>query len=466
MTPAAPSARWLALVTALAATGCGGGDTATPGATLDHINLSTPALTPLAPGQQLALTATAIADDGSVVAETFQWTSSAITIATVTQAGLVTGVAAGTDTISVSAGGKSAQVVVIVTAGNGSGTHVFADLAAGYDYTICGRATNGTGWCWGRNLAGQIGDGTMFSRLVPTQVSGGLTFAEIETGQNDTCGRTAAGAAYCWGNVIGNGTPNNALVPTAVTGGLTFAHLAVAAGTSCGLTTAGLVYCWGGNVSGTLGNGANFFAPTPLNGGMTFATISSYNNFACGLTAAGVAYCWGAGINGQDGDGVSMDRSTPTAVSGGLTFAHLATGWAHGCAATSAGTTYCWGTGGSGQLGNGATTNSQLTPTPVSGGFAFSQLALGTSHSCGLTASGAAYCWGDNTFGQLGDGTTAMRLVPTPVSGGLAFVKIVASHVNTCGLTAAGVAYCWGENVYGEIGDGTMTDRSVPTAVH
>jgi len=84
--------------------------------------------------------------------------------------------------------------------------------------------------------------------------------------------------------------------------------------------------------------------------------------------------------------------------------------------------------------------------------------------------SGAAYCWGYNAYGQLGDGTTTDRLVPTPVAGGLTFAAVSAGPIvpfygHTCGVTTSGTAYCWGDNFRGELGDGTTTQRLVPTAV-
>ncbi|MGQ0642048.1 MAG: RCC1 domain-containing protein [Gemmatimonadaceae bacterium] len=85
--------------------------------------------------------------------------------------------------------------------------------------------------------------------------------------------------------------------------------------------------------------------------------------------------------------------------------------------------------------------------------------------TCGRTSTGAAYCWGDNRWGQLGDGTTVDRLVPTLVVGGLDFAELDTGGVHTCGRTTAGVVYCWGSNTEGELGDGTFFDRHVPTKV-
>ena len=82
-----------------------------------------------------------------------------------------------------------------------------------------------------------------------------------------------------------------------------------------------------------------------------------------------------------------------------------------------------------------------------------------------MTAAGAAYCWGDNALGQLGDGTNTQRNIPTPVSGDLTFAYLKAGDLSTCGVTTTGVGYCWGDNEYGQLGNGTRTASLVPSKI-
>lgn len=142
----------------------------------------------------------------------------------------------------------------------------------------------------------------------------------------------------------------------------------------------------------------------------------------------------------------------------------LASGEAHSCAVADAGEIHCWGENAFGQLGDG-TRVSRPFATRVSGAESFTQVVAGTAHTCALATSGKAYCWGNNSDGQLGDGTRTSSMRPVLVEGSETFVSLTAGSSHTCGLTPSGAAYCWGGNGRGQLGDGSTGSQSVPTAV-
>jgi alpha-tubulin suppressor-like RCC1 family protein len=258
--------------------------------------------------------------------------------------------------------------------------------------------------------------------------------------------------------------------------------------TVCGLTAPKVAYCWGYGEDGQLGDGTTpEERPIPslvqAPAGVTFGSISAGSSHSCAVTVAptaGEVYCWGEGGSGQLGNGSTSSHALPVKVAApaGVVFAQVSVAtWGHTCAVASApsGVVYCWGYGNEGQLGNNTTPQQQATPVPVTmpADVTFSQVSAGGNHTCALAAgtSGAAYCWGYNGYGQLGDSTGNNKLVPTKVKppgapGAVSFAQVDAgSYYHTCARTAAGVAYCWGNNDYGQLGDNTNTTRIGPTLV-
>ncbi len=373
-----------------------------------------------------------------------------------------------------------------------------ASISAGGEHA-CGIA-NGAAYCWGENFSGELGDGANTNSAVPVAVdtsgaAAGQTLAQVSSGYSHTCALDAAGRAYCWGlnsyGQLGDGTTTNSSVPVAVDtsgalAGKTLTQIASGIVATCALDSAGAAYCWGANSYGQLGDGgtANSSVPVAVRTTTTLAGRSltqitvGYEN-ACVLDSAGQAYCWGLNSYGQLGDGNTTSSGVPVTVDSsglpaGQTFTQISATWFHTCAVDSAGAAYCWGRNSAGQLGDGSSSSSSVpVAVDVAGALAgqtITQVTVGAYDTCALDAAGDAYCWGGNSYGQLGDGSTTNSAVPVAVNtggalAGKSLIQVSAGIWHTCALDAAGAPYCWGGNASGELGDDNYSPSAVPVLV-
>ncbi len=384
------------------------------------------------------------------------------------------------------------------------------------DATACGLITLGHAYCWGLDNHGQIGIATdrvcfpgtdpgaivedsvkttaLPCSLEPGRISREIDFATISAGDSTGCGISTAGRAYCWGmgrhGELGNGLPGDASKPGIVSSTVTFTSVSVGGSHACGIATSGIAYCWGSDQFGQLGDARLVNSTTPIpvatgNGPTVFASISAGFRHTCGVTASGDAYCWGDNTFGQVGDGSSGAGDfvdMPTLVVGGLSFASISAGGDHTCGITTGGAAFCWGDNTVGQLGNGSVGGASVVPTSVAGAPAFTRISastgtrtippfpalpipfklFGRGHTCALTAAGAVWCWGDDTDLQLGRGQytggsglsgSAQQVSNGEKPGSAVFTSISTGSRSSCAVANDGNAYCWGSNVHGALGN-------------
>lgn len=185
------------------------------------------------------------------------------------------------------------------------------------------------------------------------------------------------------------------------------------------------------------------------------------------------AKCWGYGRWSQLGNGWFVSYPVPVDVKGLLNITAVSANGGHSCALLTSGKVKCWGNNSNGQLGDGTTTTiariaaSPLSMPDVEGLSDVVQVSAGGLHTCALLKSGSVKCWGYNATGQLGDGTSGTdRRTPVDVVGLTGVTQISASGGHACAVLINGTAKCWGWNGFGQLGDGTSgTSKLTPVDV-
>jgi alpha-tubulin suppressor-like RCC1 family protein len=257
--------------------------------------------------------------------------------------------------------------------------------------------------CWGQgNLTAAVG--SFGNKFEPTKLNTTLKFVLVGAGGNTSCGNTSGGM-YCWGEAVGK-----PLSPMAVGSYINFSSIAVGNRHVCGVvsTSTTTTYCWGDNQYGQIGAPPSvvFFAGY-VNQSWFYPTsrVVTQEDFTCSDRTDGAVECAGLGTYGQLGNnqaGPGTQTIVPVVVGGGQQLHGVTTGSRHACALDANSEAWCWGDDTRGQLGDNVSGLSSFTPQHVLGGVRFRALAAGLSHTCGISADNHIFCWGDNTFGQLG----------------------------------------------------------------
>ncbi len=421
-----------------------------------------------------------------------------------------------------------------------------ASLSAGYAHA-CMIDDSGQVDCWGWNGGGQLGIDGSRSRVAVRVESLPPNIAAIAGGTMHSCALTADAVVVCWGGNslgelgrdTGGQVVGNAPEPVA---GLDVGVTAVAGSRShsCALTGAGGIECWGSNEAGQLGGsqaGAGEYSAVPIEvplgpaiGMPPVAAVSVGSWHSCAIDDVGDVRCWGYNGFGQSGIDpataylvVVSAASPPPSVNFAVNATQVAVGGYHTCALLDGGAVECWGWNGEGELGNGSIgeDTSSFAPQAVSGfdgNLPVEQIAAGEFHNCALLATDEVRCWGDNGWGQLGDGTVTTSSEPVAVvglppgeiesiaagydfscahysngetrcwgnhrngelgAGGALFrpdpvlvqglpepiVDIESGNVHVCALGKSGTVSCWGRNYDGQVGDGSALDRPIPVAL-
>lgn len=344
-------------------------------------------------------------------------------------------------------------------------------IGIGWNHSLA-IATDGALLTWGANGFGELGQGDRSHRNLASMVNAPDTrWRVVAAGSRHSCGIQDDGSLWCWGvNVhgqLGVGDTTERLSPTRVGTESDWIEVQCGGLHTCGIRADGSLWCWGANPAGQLGLGmrtGDQWTPQRVGTLTGWRRLAAKARFNCALRPDDSLWCWGDNSDGQLGTGDTMDRLAPTQVLPGQRWTWVRQGPLHTCAINTEGALYCWGANGSGQLGNGTTTGSRV-PVQVGTERDWVVVSAGFDHTCGIRQGGRLYCWGSNSAGQLGLGDTTMRTTPTPVHPTTAYREVLLGMAHTCALREDGQVQCWGENTWGQVGDGSNTPRRSPATV-
>ena len=379
-------------------------------------------------------------------------------------------------------------------------------ISAGYGHTVA-LDEEGRVYIWGFNYYGQLGDGTTTNSPLPICISDkenelkGKKIISISAGIFHTVALDEEGKVYTWGHngngQLGDGTTEESNVPICISNkenelkGKKIISISAGGVHTVAIDEEGKVYTWGYNEFGQPGDGTTTNSVLPICisdkenelKGKRIVDISAGGAHTVALDEEGKVYTWGYNEFGQLGDGTTTNSTLPICISEkgnelkGKKIVDVSAGYGHTVAIDEEGKIYAWGFNEYGQLGDGTTTYSVL-PICISDkenglkGKRIVDISAGGGHTVAIDEEGKAYTWGNNEYGQLGDGTTTNSVLPICISDkenelkGKKIVDVSAGYGHTVALDEEGKVYTWGDNAVGQLGDGKANDIVAPIHIH
>ena len=366
--------------------------------------------------------------------------------------------------------GSDASDATFEGGGRGSASGVFAGQA----FTCA--LVSGRAWCFGANADGALGTGDVQTHLSPTAVATASGFDVMAGGENHACGlERGTGAVLCWGysasGQLGLGDTVTRTAPTRVPLGQP--ALAVAAGYNhtCAIGADHSLWCWGDNTEGQLGQSdatgaAN--APSPVRVGTRadWLRVAAGQGHTCAIEAPGTMWCWGRNTRSETGtDPATVQLRSPVQTGAFADWRDLDVGQDASCGIRGDGSLWCWGDNSFGQLGSAPSAQAVTAPAQVGADTDYAQISIDTFSACARKTGGSIACWGRNAEGQLGVGDTVDRYAPTQVGSLTTWTSVSVGRFHSCFSQRDGSVYCAGDNSSGQLGLGDTARRKVPALV-
>ncbi len=359
----------------------------------------------------------------------------------------------------------------------------FTSVSAGGSQS-CALHKDGVLFCWGSNYYGQVGNGATYAegdeerfQNVPAEIKG--TWISVSAGSDHTCGIQEGGKMFCWGRnywaQLGNGLDDkeNKNTPQQIGEDVEWRYVSSGVEHSCALSKSNELYCWGNNSEGVLGTGeygmhTSSNVPKRAGEDSDWEKVYAGRASTCASKGDGSIYCWGKLFDKWGNPDYS--KLSPTIFEKDKKWLDFSKGYDHTCGVSKEGELYCWGNNADWQLGLGQDSAKKVTEvTKVNDEKDWDRISAGDQHTCAVKSNGTLYCWGINTFGQLGTGEVGRdtsKYVPTKIGHDSDWIDVHTGTFHTCALKKSGTVYCWGQNVDGQIGTGgDNNDRPYPEAV-
>lgn len=319
---------------------------------------------------------------------------------------------------------------------------------------------SGALYCWGRGVDGRLGLGDTEDRDSPTRVGSKSDWLAVATGVAHTCALERDGSVWCFGSntvgQLGQGTTESSSVPLRVPLSGKVAQLSSEANTACAVLQNGELYCWGRNWEGNIGlndthPGVDQLSPVRSGDFSDWTLTGTGDGHTCGVRGVGLLYGWGRNTAANLGLGQIDDqqRRSATRIGEEEDWLSVVSGQDSSCGLRAGGNLYCWGGNSFGNLGLGDR-EQRLVPTAVAPGRIWTQVAIDTFHGCGVDSNDNLYCWGRGIEGQLGTGDNDERLEPVLIGPG--YAQVAVGRMFTCAVTLQGEIACTGENAAGQLG--------------
>ncbi|MCU1367997.1 MAG: hypothetical protein JWN39_3636 [Ilumatobacteraceae bacterium] len=393
-------------------------------------------------------------------------------------------------------------------------------ITAGNHHT-CAVLSGGFVKCWGYNGDGELGQGStdnlgdnpleMGAHLPTVDLGTSRTATAVSAGSNFTCALLDNGTVKCWGynaegelgqgSIADLGDQINEMgdhLPAIDLGtGRKATSISAGASHACALLDDGSVKCWGNNIFGQLGQGSiailgdqsnemgDHLPPVDLGTGRTATAISAGTNHTCALLDNGTVKCWGVNTDGELGQGSTAwvgdqpnemgDHLPPVDLGTGRTAIAITAGGNHTCASLDNATLKCWGQNSRGELGQGSTASlgdqpnemgDHLVPVALGTGRAATAVSAGGTFTCALLDNGTDKCWGNDNEGQSGQNSTTRYgdqpnemgdfLPAINLGVGRTATAITTGFTESCALLDDASIKCWGFGTYGELGQENM----------